>query len=180
MAWVTANSHYNFTLPSCSDTNFCHEYSYYTTLHSHWKGLYAYCFNVMSTALTKIKPQFWVEVESSLYTLQLFLDIRKAFDSIKHHILEEKLLQHGIHGLWHDLIFNYLSCHSQYVHLHGMRYTVENIYGIPQQPIFGPIPLLHYINNPIISHPHQTLYYMLTIQIRFFSSKNLYWLEVLQ
>ena len=65
----------------------------------------------------------------------VYLDIRKAFDSISTNILLDKLYKIGIRGNLYCLLQSYLSSRTQYV-----VYNKQSIeYGVPQGSILGPL-----------------------------------------
>ena len=51
----------------------------------------------------------------------LFLDFSKAFDTVDHNILIDKLNYYGILGVANDLINSYLSNRTQFVEIDGNR-----------------------------------------------------------
>ena len=51
------------------------------------------------------------------FTMGIFLDLRKAFDTVDHDILLQKLEYYGVRGVSYDLLRSYLANHSQYVFL---------------------------------------------------------------
>lgn len=65
-------------------------------------------------ALLYIKDKLINSFANQLYTVGIFLDFRKAFDSIKHDILLKKLTHYGIRGIHWNLI------HSFYLDDHNM------------------------------------------------------------
>ena len=69
----------------------------------------------------------------------LFIDFKKAFDSICHKTMAFKLQATGISGNLCNLIVDYLSGRKQYVEIEGQRSTEAEVrFGVPQGSILGP------------------------------------------
>lgn len=99
-------------------------------------------------ALLSIKEKILNNFENKHFTIGMFLDFRKAFDSIKHDCLFYKLPFYGIRGVALDLVRSYLSCRLQYTSLNGYRSKLEQIsYGVTQGSILGPLFFIIYIND---------------------------------
>ena len=78
-----------------------------------------------------------------------FIDIRKAFDSVNHKILYDKLEHYGVRGQPLQLLKSYLSNRMQYISAND-NYCSSMIpitCGVPQGSILGPFLYLVYINN---------------------------------
>ena len=85
----------------------------------------------------------------------VFLDLKKAFDSVDHTILLSKLSAYGIQENAHTWFKSYLENRTQICSVNGsLSKTCSLQCGIPQGTILGPLLLLLYINDyQINSYP---------------------------
>ena len=82
------------------------------------------------------------------YTLGVFLDVSKAFDTIDHNILLYKLHLYGVRGLPYEWFKSYLSKQSLQTEINGklLPPTLINL-GFPKGSILGPLLFLIYVND---------------------------------
>ena len=77
---------------------------------------------------------------ANLHTGLVFLDIKKAFDTVSHDILIQKLEHYGIRGIANDLFNSYLRSRKQFVMVdeieHSDLFQIKS--EVPQGSTLGP------------------------------------------
>ena len=87
-------------------------------------------------------------LNSNTPVVGLFVDISKAFDSINHRILLDKLHHLGFRDIIHSWLSSYLYNRLQYVEIIRVKSDYQKIVcGVLQGSIFGPLVFIFYIIN---------------------------------
>ncbi|CAB4016872.1 Hypothetical predicted protein [Paramuricea clavata] len=82
----------------------------------------------------------------------IFIDLRKAFDTISHSLIVSKLPNYGISGIEKEWFTNYLFAREQCVSVNGEQSSFKPVKcGVPQGSILGPLLFIIHFNGIVAS-----------------------------
>ena len=114
-------------------------------------------------AILELTNKIFDSFEKNEFTIGIFIDLKKAFDTVNHSILLDKLNFYGIRGTPFNWTHSYLLSRSQYVQIDSWKSPLLPIKcGVPKGSVLGPLLFLIYINDIFLcSYYHDYLSFIL-------------------
>ena len=107
---------------------------------------YGFCTNLStSLAMMELIEEITNPTDNKKHAIGVFIDLKKAFDTVDHRILIKKLEHYGVRGAASDWLKSYLSNRKQFVNIDGCSSELlDVICGVPQGSILGPTLFIQY------------------------------------
>ena len=131
-------------------------------------------------AILDIINQIENNMDNKMYSCGIFIDLKKAFDTVDHLILLQKLDHYGVRGVTNNWFASYLLGRQQTTQIGAKNISKKKVIlsGVPQGSVLGPLLFLVYIND-ISNSSDQLKFYLFADDTNLlYADKNLRELEI--
>lgn len=125
-------------------------------------------------AIIEITDNIKEELDKGNSVIGTYLDLSKAFDTVNHSILLNKLHHYGVRGIVHKWFESYLTGRKQLTFVNDTYSDLKTIEtGVPQGSVLGPLLFLIYVNDVVSAVENHNLRLFADDTNLFVSGKNL-------
>ena len=131
-------------------------------------------------AILDIINQIENNMDNKMYSCGIFIDLKKAFDTVDHLILLHKLDHYGVRVVTNNWFASYLLGRQQTTQIGAKNISKKEVIlsGVPQGSVLGPLLFLVYIND-ISNSSDQLKFYLFADDTNLlYADKNLRELEI--
>ena len=101
-----------------------------------------------SHALLDLVEEITSSIDAKKISIGVFIDLKKAFDTVNHDLLIDKLEYYGISGIAREWLKSYLKDRKQFVQIDECASTLLSVTcAVPQGSILRPKLFILYIND---------------------------------
>ena len=102
----------------------------------------------MEHAALELIDRVITEIDKGEIPFNIYIYLSKAFDTLDHAILMDKLYYYAVQGTSLDILRSYLVKRKQYVQIGGVKSDITYLStGVPQGSILGPLLFIIHIND---------------------------------
>ena len=123
-------------------------YSFLEEQNCFYNAQFGFCLSLSTdNALMSIPENIQSQLDQNKLCAGVFVDLKKAFDTVVHEILLKKLSHYGIRRIANEWFCSYLIKRKQYVISGNQVSTLNEISTeVPQGSVLGPLLFLIYIS----------------------------------
>ena len=114
-----------------------------------------------SMAIFDVLKSLYENWNDKVFSGCIFIDFSRAFDTIDHDILADKLILYGLDGTSQKLMLEYMSCRKHITTINGFNSAEAPVtHGTAQGSILGPLIFILYVNDIFTSLNQDSSTYM--------------------